>query len=340
MKTHRRAFSRFDLLGLLAISGTLLCVIVPAMLAARQQSSVDRQISQAKEWVRGWKAYTMDNADAVVIAAAPWPWVHPSVAPGSIRLLPPNPWAVGVVGASTNKTYTLHMLPWVSGGVNASQIDSATRDAFSTRTIAPTSTFLQGGQTVSDYAETARPSAFAWHPSLGYNGVFVGGSFRHGAYQDVSTSTPTYSGTNSPRGGHFYVRRTSQITNANLTIFAPARGGDVASGSAFWSYGQAYPNSGTIRPGHWLITPPLGNTSLATSSWLASTTADGQSFNPARVPSSYGNLDFRIGSPTKTFTASADGAVRVRSLDDLRDMRLWATQATSANWSWTPGQNP
>lgn len=339
MKTARRAFSRIDLLGLLAISGTLLSVIVPAIQAARQQSTVDRQMSQAKQWVRGWSAYTSDNADAVVIAAPPWSWVHANTAPGNIRLLPPNPWAAGVVGASTNKTYTLHMLPWVSGGVNIAQVDSATRDAFNTRSIAPSSTFSQSGQIVSDYGDSARPSAFAWHPSLGYNGVFVGGSYRHGAYQDVTSTSPTYTGTNSPRSGHFYVRRASQITNTNLTIFAPARGGDV-TGTIFWNYGQAYPNSGAVRAGHWLITPPVGNSSLATSSWLASTTADGQRFNPARIPSSYGNLDFRLGSLDKTFTASADGAVRVRSLNDLRDMRLWATQATSANWNWTPGDNP
>jgi len=115
-------------------------------------------------------------------------------------------------------------------------------------------------------------------------------------------------------------------------MFGSSRGGDVRN-TGFWGYGQTAPDSGTMRPGYWLITPPRphpnqrGATSATSGSWATS-----NRFNPTLAPSTWGNIDARASG--KANFSMADGHVETLGLDDLRNMTRWSNYATDPNWTW------
>lgn len=57
-------------------------------------------------------------------------------------------------------------------------------------------------------------------------------------------------------------------------------------------------------------------------------------FDEKKASLDYGNVDFRHSG--KAVTSFTDGSVRMLTIDELRDMRLWARNADSANYSVKP----
>jgi len=110
-------------------------------------------------------------------------------------------------------------------------------------------------------------------------------------------------------------------------------------GGSWWSWGQARPDSGVIRPGNWLVTPPARHPygrnpqrgAAYTLDWGWATNS-GNNFDPRRVPSTWGYLDARnLG---RVVTAQADASVKLQSLEQLRDMRKWANIAGTSDWTF------
>ncbi len=76
-------------------------------------------------------------------------------------------------------------------------------------------------------------------------------------------------------------------------------------------------SSGDIIHGFNILTPPnLHSRVWSTAEW-----------NDATDPDDYGNLDVRYGN--KAIIAYLDGSVRMNTVDELRDMRLWSHRAAA-----------
>ena len=209
------------------------------------------------------------------------------------------------------------------------QFDAATHDDFWRRpreggvTLPPNSFHTVNVDTYQ--------TAMAFHPSFGYNGVYVGGAYQFGAFR---TGLP---GPN-PRisGGDYYVTKLSQVRwTPKLICYASARGGDVREGG-WWGWGLDDPNSGVIRPGYWMVRPPrphptgrgTGAFSLA-GGWGAS-----DIYSDSAAPGTWGMLHARHFK--KVVTNMMDGHVEVESIKDLRDMQRWSNYADSPTWNFVP----
>lgn len=325
--SSRRALTFIDVVVSLSVLAVLGAVLVPALNRTADLTREQRENASAKTLSRALASYAADNADRLVLAGPNWAWVHPS--PGATNLmLPQDPYdATRRMEGNTAKTYVGHL---ASGGripLAEIQVDPVTAANFNARPRNPMSTGPSG---ISNYAATSAQAATVWHPTFGYNGVFLGGSFRHGGLSDPNSS-------GNGNTGVFYLQRMSQAVNpSRLIAFATARGGDVSVGGQFWSYGGAYPHGNPVRPGHWLVTPPrAGGLSVSNVvSWNATL----NTFDPARVTGTWGNVDCRSGN-SKATVAQLDGSNQSLSIEALRDMRRWANQATGPNWAWSLGQN-
>ena len=116
--------------------------------------------------------------------------------------------------------------------------------------------------------------------------------------------------------GQFYATRLSTIRHPErLVVFATSRGDAAAPGQAT-----------DIREGFFRVLPPAWATPL----W------DGD-FDVER-PQSAGFVSPRhgLGGEDAAIVTSVDGAVSTATIEELRDMRRWCDQATSADWRLTP----
>ncbi|HZW06100.1 MAG TPA: type II secretion system protein [Phycisphaerales bacterium] len=319
-RSVRRGLTLIDVVASLAVVTLLCAALVPAAVRSADQTRDQRENFTAKRMAKVLASYALDNADAVVPAAPHWGWVHPSTpSPGMPQMLPHDPYnANRRMQGSVSKVFTPHLIDGRGVRPDELQADPATAALFAMRSTQPSS--LSGD--IADYTILSAQAATMWSPSFGYNGVFIGGSYRHGAFLSSPTGVPA-----NPASVH-YVQRLSQVVAPDRLIgFAAARGGDIVNSGIFWSWGQSYPNMTPVRPGYWLVTPPQQSPS-GVIAWSASNT-----FNAAQAPSTWGNLDCRAGN-SKALVVQLDGSSQTLSISSLRDMRRWANQATSANWQW------
>lgn len=156
---------------------------------------------------------------------------------------------------------------------------------------------LERYQARSDYQYVVSLS-----PSMGINADFVGGKGDPGmGFNSDALSL----------FGAFYITRIDQPRNAaNLIVFVSARGVD--------------PDGGTPVPGFHVVDAPALNFSRWTSA----------GFDASKAPENWGHVDARFAG--RTVVGFFDGHSDVKSVDDLRDMRLWSDQATTADWVLAP----
>lgn len=156
--------------------------------------------------------------------------------------------------------------------------------------------------------QSSDPNSFYYmtslYPSFGLNSVWVGGDQQR--YGFLPQTLPN--GSVNPLSG-FYATRLSGIKNpSRLTVFASSR--------------TSATTDGTQREGYFRIESPKFLSSQPIS-WAPE-------YDPT-APPSFGNLSARGGSDVAVGTA--DGGVEWVALDEMRDMRRWADQATSAAWA-------
>jgi prepilin-type N-terminal cleavage/methylation domain-containing protein len=142
-------------------------------------------------------------------------------------------------------------------------------------------------------------------PSLGMNIVFVGGSDRHLGFDNRAINT----------FGPFYVRRNDEVRRpSELMVFCSARA----------ELQEWYAKIG--RPeGFFKVEPPFF-TSTQGPRWSA--IYDPRTEQPG--PNS-GFVSLRHSG--KAVTARADGSIKMLDWTGLNDMRVWANQADTRDWS-------
>lgn len=155
---------------------------------------------------------------------------------------------------------------------------------------------------------TENPQQFYYtaslYPSFGLNSTWVGGDERRYGFQPSTLPN----GNVSPLHG-FYVTRLSGIRHPErLTVFASARTNATTNAQ--------------IQEGYFFIEGPRF-VHQQPSPWSTAYQQD--------VPSSYGNLSTRGG--TEVLMGTADGGTEWVPVDQMRDMRHWADQATSPDWA-------
>lgn len=320
----------------IAIVALLLAILLPALGAVRQQAREVAESASTRQFEDGYSAYHVDYKELVVPAGPAWTWVHPGNNNPAYVLRPVDPFPARplLMEGSVSKTWVWHFCTVSGFKWNTLIYDKNTQADFRNRPTQGT----EGADGWAQYGADSAQAAIGFHPFIGMNGVYVGGSYSHGAFSGDVTNRDSQgrgiTGMTNPGLGDFYIKRSANVRNpSELLLFVSSRGGDVREGG-WWGYGMTPPGSGKIQPGYWLVTPPKAypmgrgmNAPTSGPAWDASNRFDARRNSPT-----WGNIDFRYGG--RAVTGRFDGSVKSQSIEQLRDMRKWSNYADNADWNF------
>jgi prepilin-type N-terminal cleavage/methylation domain-containing protein len=337
----RRAFTLIELLVVIAIIALLIGILLPGMAHARTLAKMTREKAACKQQLTAYLMYCDRYKEATLPAAPHWQWAH---GVGYWAMQPLDPYQGGYLTHSITKIWTTHFISAMEyKPLDQMQLDKPTFSEFYSRP----KEFTTMGQ-FHDYGSDSFVAALTFHPTFGYNGVYIGGAYTHGAFRAPSIAGPDGRPGNNPHvsGGQFYLDKITKVRfPSTLMVYTSARGGDVREGG-YWNWGQSNPDSGPMRPGYWIVLPPRqhptmrGGANAAVNlggGWTGWNSANPDNFFRENAPpSTWGNVHPRYFK--KAVTGMFDGHVEMQKLEQLRDMRKWCWYAKRPDSNFTPPQ--
>jgi prepilin-type processing-associated H-X9-DG protein len=302
-----------------------------------QEQAVAAQTSQF------YSTYYTDYRDKVVPGAPHWSWTHwsPGGTNADINMTVSDPYdRSNRVYGSAIKVWTLILWAYAGNADTFWLRDINLYNEFRVRPPVNSGQYTTPGTTYTYYQSGSYPAALAFHPRFGMNTVYVGGDYSQGAFRRGGRPGPNPQSS----GGDFYVTDVAQVRfTSDLLVFASSRGGDVQDGS-WWGFAANYPDSGRIRSGYFGVKPPrphpvgrsagIGAPFTLGGGWTSPATDN--TWNRSRAPSYFGNLEARFfNKVTATFF---DGHVEMKTIEQMRNMRMWSNFATRPDWAFTPNR--
>ncbi len=291
-----RAFTLIELLVVIAVIAVLISITIPALAQARKTAEQVRETSALRQHGMAYTVYASDNRGALMPGFTPLEWVTPGLDPAhEVKVFYSDGGQARLYGSHARR-YPWRLAPYLGFSRDALVIDKSIRREFLELPDRPDT--RDGFQW-----------AYAYSPSFGINSTWVGGDARRGGFHQPSIT----------RWGKYYVTTIDgPALPEKLLIFGTSRGPHPIS------------NSGVV-PGHHRVEGPwVASSVIAQVPTFSPWDAPPGPFIRSRSPDDYGHLDFRHFG--KAVVVAFDGHVSPVSIDDLRDMRRWANQATSANW--------
>ncbi len=331
------AFTLIELLVVIAIISLLISILLPALRGGQLLARKAKEMAAGQQKLVAWTSYGNDSKDDAFTGYIPWAAGHFNNAPGKYYWFHEDPWSpVHMTEGNVIKMNGVRFMGATQMPMEALMIDRGTFADFASRSVGPyTFSNTATPRTVLyDSSVTTQAAAMAFHPSLGLNSTYVGGSWHRGAFQGYSPA----SGPGHPRPNKWYVTKLSEINRTDtLMVFSSARGVDIKSTGSFGgtNFGRnpaAYTAASIVVPGFWEVCPPRSGypTNSTVVTWDAS-----NKFDANTNPTKWGFVDGRHDG--KAVTVMADGHVQMQSLTDLRDMRKWSNKADRPDWVFTTG---
>jgi prepilin-type N-terminal cleavage/methylation domain-containing protein len=348
-------FTLIELLVVIAIIALLVSILLPALGQARKTAQMLREQAAANQQCLAWNSYAADNRDAVFTGYISWSVGHLNNAPGSLVWLFPDYFQPGyMVEGNIIKISGYRWMGAANLPPEAVQIDRNLAAEFLRRPDGPGQVTFRDTfnpkTSLWDTDVTSKATAFGYHPSLGYNSVYVGGDTPRGARPNFITGNSNAG--QQPRIGYprhkFHVSHLHEINKVDkLMIFTSARGVDVATVGSYgaMNYGINPPTwspTSRVVPGFWQVLPPpvngapqyLHQSDINTPAapdvvWSASNL-----FNENTDPKTWGYVHPRHFK--RSVSAMADGHVQMFKLEELRDLQRWCNIADRPNWTYVP----
>lgn len=297
----KSGFTLIELLVVIAIIALLIGILLPSLGKVQNVKRALKEQSNAHQLLIGWSTYAADYKDRVIPGYQHWDWAHPQPATSPAfphRMTPPHP---------NNPTTFMEgtpVKPWPWRFIGATSLDPSIL-VFEPKRLSK----LRGLGTTAGWDVYT----FSTSPSMGYNAVYVGGHYLHGAFHNNNDSS-------NPRPpGTFYVAQLPRVKSpAELIVFASSRG----------------PTADPLGEGYYYVKGPAAapegmRATSASGGWIASNT-----WNATQSANSWGYMSMRHSS--RAVTASVDGHVELQTLEQLRDMRKWSNFADRKDWTFVP----
>ena len=294
----RRGFTLLELLIVVAVIALLVGTIFPAMRMVRASGGLARELSMARQLMVGYQSYAYDNRSMLLPG-----YYNPADCSCPGGPLPAYDEAGTRLDGGAAYRYPWRIAPYLDYNLDGLFLDPILKTRLSSDHNVD-STYL-----------------LSVYPSLGINGVFVGGDSQFRGFQADNPNLPP--GTIPDKLLNFYARRLSDVKlPPQLIVFASARINtenltvdDAAVTEGF--HKLTAPNTPTLEP--W------------SKHYIEDCTQDCDS-------EAFGNVSLRhpglsaaaafFDGHTGTLTYGGSEGIE----NNIRDMRHWAAQADSFDW--------